>query len=198
MWKAYDPRVLQQILANDYRELPDGRVELITPPVQTLSYFLRPSPPLKGYPENEDYNTRAEEANWPPGFYSAQGAVGKKALTSLECPMLFMWEMKGAFVSDEGYRRRVLESAEAFGRRRDKVEQVFVDGGHSLPLFVPTKSAVAVSGWIRKFWQGWLEEECQRASDAPIDAENVPPEFLERAKLADKAAIDYSKRQLKL
>ena len=120
MWKAYDPRVLHQILCYDYRDLEDGRVELITPPLQTLSYFLRPSPPLSGFPENEDYTMRTEEGNWPPGFYNAQGVVGKRALAKLKCPLLLLWETTGTFISNEAYRRRILESAEGFGRRRDQ------------------------------------------------------------------------------
>ncbi|KIW69814.1 hypothetical protein PV04_02141 [Phialophora macrospora] len=198
MWKAYDPRVLQQILRYDYRDLEDGRVELITPPVQTVSYFLRPSPPLSGFPENEDYATREEDANWPPGFYAAQGNIGKKALATLSCPLLFLWETKGTFVSDEGYRKRVLASADALGRRKNQIEQMFVDGGHSLALFAPRKTAEAATTWIKKFWQRWLEQERQRLSDAPIDAQNVPPEFVERTKRVEAATADFFKRKLKL
>ncbi|KAJ9605652.1 hypothetical protein H2200_009501 [Cladophialophora chaetospira] len=198
IWKGYDGRVLQQILNYDYRDLDDGRVELVTPPSQTLGYFLMPSPPLKGFPENEDYATRTEETNWPPGFYSAQGGVGKRALASLNCPMLFLWETKGPFISDEGYRRRLLESAEAFGRRRDQIEQAFVDGGHSLALLVPTKTAETVAAWLEKFWRRWLEEEHRRQSDLPVDAENIAEELMERAKLVDAATKDYVQRRSKL
>lgn len=185
MWKAYDPRVLHQILKYDYHELEDGRVELITPPALTVSYFLRPSPPLKGYPENEDHPTRAEDAKWPPGFYSAQGAFGKKALSTLTCSLLFLWEAKSSFISDEAYKTRILEAAEAFGHRKDRIEQKAVEGGHSLALLVPTKTAEAVSTWLEKFWQNWLKEERCRASDAPIDPETVPEELLERIKIGD-------------
>ena len=132
MWKAYEPRVLQQILKHDYRDLEDGRVELITPPVQTLSYFLRPSPPLKGYPENEDFATRTKEAEWPRGFYSAQGAVGKKTLATLTCPVLFLWEKKASLISNEGYRRRILDAAGANGHRKSQIEQNFVAVGTRL------------------------------------------------------------------
>jgi pimeloyl-ACP methyl ester carboxylesterase len=198
MWKVYDPRVVQQMIAHDYRELPDGRMELITPPVQTVSFFLRPSPPVEGFPENEDYSTRTEESNWPPGFYSAQGPVGKAALARITCPILFLWEKKATFLSDEGYRKRILTAAGAFGPRKEPIDQMNVDGGHSLPLFVPRKTAVAVSSWTQKFWQRWLDEEERRAADTPIDAQNVAPAFMKRVELAERAAMDYSKRQLKL
>ncbi|OCT49507.1 toxin biosynthesis protein [Cladophialophora carrionii] len=198
MWDAYDPRVLQQILRYDYRDLEVGRVELITPPVQTVSYFWRPSPPLSGFPENEDYATRDEDANWPPGFYAAQGAVAKKALATLNCPLLFLWEKRGSFVSDEGYRQRVLASADALGRRKNQIEQIFVDSGHSLALFAPRKTAEAAATWIEKFWHHWLDEERRRQSDAPVDAQNVPPEFVERTQRVDAATADYVKRKLKL
>ena len=190
MWKAYDPRVVEQILKYGYRDLEDGRVEQITPPMQTLSYFLRPSPPLTGYPENEDYATRPEDANWPVGFYGAQGAAGKKALAALTCPLLFLWDTEGSFISDDGYKRRVLEFAGAFDRRRDQIEQMSVDGGHSLALFVPTKAAEAASAWMQGMWRNWLEEERLRLSDAPIDPENIPLEFLERIKLSNGASVD--------
>jgi hypothetical protein len=198
MWKAYDPRVLHQILTHDYRDLEDGRVELITPPVQTVSFFLRPAPPVEGFPENEDFATRTEEANWPPGFYSAQNAAGKKALATLNCPLLFLWEKKGTFVSNEGYRRRVLESTVAHVHRKDQIEERFVDGGHSLALFVPTKTAAAATPWIEKTWRRWLEGEQRAQAGAPIDAESVPLGFLERTKLAEAALVEYSRRTLKL
>lgn len=182
LWRAYDPRVLHQILKYDYHELEDGRMELITPPALTLSFFLRPSPPLKGYPENEDHPARTEDANWPPGFYSAQGEFGKKALSTLTCSLLFLWEAKGSFISDEAYKTRILEAAGAFAHRKDHIEQKAVKGGHSLALFVPTRTAEAVSTWLEKFWENWLKEEHYRASDAPIDPETVPKGIFERIK----------------
>ena len=116
----------------------------------------------------------------------------------MHCPLLFLWEKKGTFISDEGYRKRILDSAEAFGRRKDQIEQTFVDGGHSLALFVPTKTAAAASTWIEGFWRGCLDEEHRRRADAPIDPENVPPALLKRAELVDAAIKDYYNGKLKL
>lgn len=174
MWKAYDPRVLNQILKFDYRDLEDGRVELVTPPYQTLQFFQRPSPALPGYPEAEEYNDRREDANFPPGWYQEMSWHAKQALTGLHSRMLILWETEGTFVSTEGYRKRVMEAALARKSRENKVQQEFVEGGHSLALFVPLKTAQATARWLDGVWKEWTAEETTRQQDVRIDAENIP------------------------
>jgi pimeloyl-ACP methyl ester carboxylesterase len=180
IWKAYDPRVIELIKKHDYRDLEDGRVELIAPPSQTATYFLNPSPPLPGYPENEDYANRTTEANFPPGFYNAQSVVGKRALGDLTCPMLFIWEKNGTFISDKAYRQRLIEAAERSVSKPGRIQQIDIDGGHQLALQKPGETAVAVSTWLKTFWGNWLEEERLRVLDAPISAEIVSPALLGR------------------
>jgi pimeloyl-ACP methyl ester carboxylesterase len=174
MWKAYDPRVLNQILKFDYQDLEDGRVELVTPPYQAFQFFQRPSPALPGYPEAEEYNDRREDANFPPGWYQEMGWHAKQALTGLHCRMLFLWESEGTFVSNEGYRKRVMEAALARKSRENKVQQEFVEGGHSLTLFVPLRTAQATARWLQGVWKEWTADEENRQKHARIDAENIP------------------------
>ncbi|KAK4943339.1 hypothetical protein LTR10_017013 [Elasticomyces elasticus] len=180
MWKPYNKRVLQQMLRYDYRDLDDGRVELITPPYLSLQFFQQPSPPLPGHPEREDYATRPVEANYPSGFYNTVQFKVKEALADVSCKILFLWGSKGSIVSDEGYRKRALDAAHAKRIRPGHVDQTFVPGGHSLPFFVPTETAEASAEWIEKIWKDWNEEERRRSLDAPIDPENLPVEVLEK------------------
>lgn len=183
MWKAYDPRVLDQIMKFDYRDLEDGRVELVTPPIQTFQFFGRPSPPLKGYPEGEDYADRREDSNYPPGFYQDMRSHAKQALSGLHCRLLILWETKNSLISDEGYRKRVMEAVLSRSSRKEKVEEVFVEGRHSLALFAPKKTAKASARWIAKFWEEWTAEEGRRSQeDAPIDAEKMPDKMEEKLK----------------
>ncbi|KAI1619600.1 toxin biosynthesis protein [Exophiala viscosa] len=180
MWKPYDKRVLQQMLRYDYQDLDDGRVELITPPNLTLHHFQQPSPPLRGYPEHEDYATRPAEANHPPGFYKTVQIRVKEALADVTCKILFLWGSKGGYISSESYRKRLIDAAQAKGSRPGQIQQKFVPGGHSLIFIVPTETAEASVGWIEQIWKDWNEEEGRRRLDAPIDPENVPGEVIER------------------
>lgn len=175
MWKEYDPRVLQQILKFDYRDLEDGRVELVTPPYQAFQFFQRPSPPLPGYPEAEEYSDRREDANYPAGWYQEMSWHAKQSLSRLHCPMLILWEnTERPFVSNEGYRTRVMEAALARKSRESKVQQEFVEGGHSLALFVPLRVAQATARWLDGVWREWTVEEAKRQNHARIDPENIP------------------------
>jgi len=175
MWKEYDPRVLRQILKYDYRDLDDGRVELVTPPYQAFQFFQRPSPPLPGYPEAEEYSERREDSNYPDGWYQEMSWHAKQSLSKLHCPLLILWEnSKRPFVSDEGYRKRIMEAALARKSREKKVRQEFVEGGHSLALFVPLRVAQTTSRWLDGIWGEWTVEEAQRQGHARIDPENIP------------------------
>lgn len=180
LWRPYDRRVLQQMLRYDFRDLDDGRVEVITPPALALQHFQRPSPPLPGYPEADDYAGRPAEANYPPGFYKTVQVQVKEALADVRCKILFLWGSKGSFLSTEGYRKRILDATRAKGARPGRIEEKFIASGHSLALFVPTQTAEASAKWLENIWKDWNEEEERRSRDAAIDPENIPAEVFER------------------
>ena len=58
----------------DLQDLPDGAVGLVTPILQDVAMSARPSPPLDGFPESEDYATRTTDSESRPGFYNTMGA----------------------------------------------------------------------------------------------------------------------------
>ncbi len=170
IWKGFDRRVLGQIMRYDYRDLEDGRVELITPPLLALGHFQRPSPPLPGYPVDDDYRNRPEEANFPPGFYNVVQLKVLEELANVSCMILFVWDKEGRFMGGERYRRRVVGAVNAKGEREGQIQQRWIEGGHSLAHLVPGRVAEEVCGWLKGVWEEWIEEERRREGDAKIDS----------------------------
>ena len=191
MLASWDKRAVALLLEHDLVDLPDGSVKLKTPNVLLTQFVVRPSPPLEGYPEDEDYRTRnVQETEWPQGFYNASPARLKEYLGSVNCPILVQWSSDPKFLSEEGYRDRVTSSmgmgtGGSGGKAAGQVTEDFLTGKHALPLQRPMETAKSLAGWIRDvFWPKWTKEEQERRQERPIDPLNFPPEFMEKLEAA--------------
>ena len=185
-YRKYDPRVFEKMMLYDLQSLQDGTVGLVTPKRQDVAMFVRPSPPLEGFPESEEYATRTEESNSRPGFYNAMGAHVKAAMPGIHCLVHYLWATDDTFISDRPYRKRVTDVTGTGlggggGKAKGQVTEAHVNGGHSLPLYNPRETAEAAATWLGgtfKVW--WDEEERRRGLEAPIDPFDFPPGFMQR------------------
>lgn len=175
---GYESRVRQKILENDYVER-DGKLELITPPSQTVAYFVRPDPPIAGIGEDARYATRTEEMKFPAGFWNSWAVELEDAMKNVACKALFLWATKKPTALPRSGQEFVMRNLGS-NIGVSQVEEVKVEGGHSLPLFVPMRTAQAVAPWVRKVWHEWQEEQKRRLKEPPIDPERLPREFEER------------------
>lgn len=162
-----------------------------TPSLQVVQIVARPSPPLDGYPEGEDYATRClPESEFPQGFYNANGARVKEYLQSVHCPVLFQWSTDVGFVSEEPYRDRVVNATGTGlggggGKAKGQITEVFLEGPHSVVLQNPTVAAKSFAIWLReRLWPQWMAEEEERKREAPIDPTAFPPALMERIEKA--------------
>ena len=187
MFATWDKRTVALLLEHDLVDLPDGSVELKTPNVQITQYIGRPSPPLEGYPEDEDYSTRkVEESDWPPGFYNPNRARAVQYLESINCPVLYQWSTDIRFLCDKPYQERCLKCTGiglggGGGKALGQVTEVTIDASHNLPLQKPTEAAKSFAEWIRDvFWPKWTREEEEREQAQPIDPVTFPPELMKK------------------
>jgi hypothetical protein len=201
-FQQFPPRVLDQILRYELHDLEDGTVELVTPAAQVLPIFMRPSPPVDGFPEGEEYTTRVlPVSDFPAGFYAGMGEKVKQTMPGIHCKTLYLWASEDTFISDEAYRERLVSItgtglAGGGGKEKGQVDEQFVEGGHLLPLLVPTKTADAIVNWLAAtFWPLWLKEEAARTGEAPIDPVNLPEEVVKRLGVKKKQG-DSSKPKL--
>lgn len=201
-YQQFPPRVLDQILKYELHDTDDGTCELLTPAAQVLPIFMRPSPPLDGFPEGEEYASRfLPVSDFVEGFYAGIGERVKQSMPGIHCKTLYMWASQDTFISDEGYRKRLVSITGTGlggggGNARGQVDEVFVEGGHLLPLLEPTKTADAVVNWLAAtFWPLWLKEEAARVKEGPIDPVNLPGEVLKRLGVR-KTKGDSSKTKL--
>ncbi|QKX57236.1 uncharacterized protein TRUGW13939_04344 [Talaromyces rugulosus] len=106
----FDKRVFEKMIQTDlYRPDPSrDRVELVTPKLQRIVWFLRPDPPYKGIAPTEDYATRTEMSRLPGGFYRPECDKIKSLMTGIHCKTLYVWSRDEMWVSDGGYRQRVV------------------------------------------------------------------------------------------
>lgn len=197
LYQTYSPKVLDQILKYDLQELPDGTVELITPAAQVMPMFMKPSPPLEGFPEAEEYATRVlPSSDHEVGFYHAMGGIVKQAMPAIHCPVLYLWAKENGFISNDAYRERLVSITGCGlggggGKKKGQIDEVFVDGGHSLPYLEPEKTADAAVQWLAGcFWPQWLKEEEARAREARIDPVNLPAGVLKRLGVIAKQSDD--------
>ena len=86
----YDPRVFEQTMRYDLQDLQDGAVGLMTPKPQDVALFMKPSPPLEGFPEVEVYASRTEDSNSKPGFYDAMCARVEAAMPSIQSQVFYI------------------------------------------------------------------------------------------------------------
>ena len=67
------------------------------------------------------------------------------------------------------------------GKAKGRFTQVFVDSGHSLPLYKPSETAEAVAKWLGGAFKAWWDEdERGRNLEAPTDPVNFFQGFLQR------------------
>ena len=105
----------------------------------------------------------------------------------IHCKTLYVWSRDDDFISDEPYRKRVVDATGTGlggggGKPAGQVSEVFVKtGGHALPLSAPTETAAKVAEWLRGTAQtAWEEEEAARKSEPTVDPTTVPREWIER------------------
>lgn len=185
-FKQYDPRVQELIFKHEFVQNKDGSVESIPPNPQIVSYFMRPIPPLPGIvPNPEDHVIQAFDMT-VPGFGHNQSALTHSAMQSISCQILYLWATDETFISTARYRERVLSKTGtgpggAGGKATGQVEEVFVEGGHSLPYFVPTRTAEAVGKWLRdRSWWSWVEKVAAFEKEPPIRPFDFSEDFMAR------------------
>ena len=182
--RQYDQRVLSKIIENDYEETGDGNVKMITPPSQTVAYFGRPDPPVDGMRENIAYRGRTEEMCVPTGFWCPWVVKAREYMGGVTCRVLYLWGTSSEIATPQ-YRRSVADNTGTGmggggGTATGQVTETDVEGGHSLPLFVPMKTAEAVALWLTRMWQEWLEDQEAASKEPPIHPESLPPEFAQQ------------------
>ncbi|KAL8707723.1 MAG: hypothetical protein Q9220_007303 [cf. Caloplaca sp. 1 TL-2023] len=178
----YDPRVLDKIIENDYYQREDGKVELVTPPSQSVTYFVRPDPPILGLSEDPGYKNRTEEMRFPDGFWSPWMSETREHMRKVQCNILYLWASENSKMTTAAYRKRLVGNTGTGicgggGSQAGQIEEKELIGGHSLPLFVPTKTAEAVAPWIKKRWIKWQEEQERRKDEPAVGSKKLPAKF---------------------
>ncbi|KAL8950564.1 MAG: hypothetical protein Q9222_003398 [Ikaeria aurantiellina] len=178
----YDPRVLKRIFENDYYEREDGKIELVTPPSQAVPYFIRPDPPIQGLSEDPGYAKRTEEMRFPEGFWSPWMNETRDCTGKVQCNVLYLWASENIKMTTPAYKQRLMSNTGTGlcgggGFQAGQIEEIEIEGGHSLPLFLPSKTAEAVAPWISKGWARWQEEQERRKEEPGVDPKRLPAEF---------------------
>lgn len=185
---TFDPRVFERMIETELWQ-PDPtseRVELVTPKLQQLVLYMKADPPYKGIAPTEDYATRTQKSILPGGFYRPECDKVKALMPSIHCKTLYLWSRDEDWISDAGYRKRMLDDTGTGlggggGKDNGQVTQGFVEkGSHALPFENPLGTALPVASYLENIWSQWLDEEVQRLQEPTPDSVKLPEELVER------------------
>ena len=186
----FDPRVFEKVLQYDLVDIPDaegGGVTFTTPKSQELALYIRPDPPLPGYPTGEEYTTRLVESQMVNGFYRAEGSKIKEFMMGIHCKTLLVWSTEDKWLSDAPYRERITTVLGTSlmgggGKERGQVEEMFVEHGrHNFLFDNPSESGAIVANWLNDtIWPMFLKEEAGRLKEPITNPKDFQEGFRQR------------------
>lgn len=199
---AFEPRVLEKAIQYElWRPDPTSeRVTLVTPILQRTAVYMKADPPYDGIVPSEDWATRSEKSIMPGGFYRAECDKIKDLMPGIHCKTLYLWSRNADFVSDEAYRKRLLDCTGTGrggggGVATGQVVEAFVDrGNHALNFENPYGTAVQVAKFLDSVWPNWLKEEARRRVEPVPNAVELPKELVERM---DRFLLESKKTRMK-
>jgi hypothetical protein len=92
-YARFDPRVFERVIQYDLVEIPESEgsgATFTTPKSQEVAVYVRPDPPLPGYPTGEEYQTRLDESLMVNGFYRSEVSKVKQLIGAVHCKTLLM------------------------------------------------------------------------------------------------------------
>jgi hypothetical protein len=165
------------------------RSYLTTPKSQEVAVYVRPDPPLPGYPTGEEYQTRLQESLMVNGFYRSEVSKVKEVIGAIHCKTLLMWSAEDDWLSNESYRERLTNAIGTGlmgggGKEKGQVDERFVGQGRHTFLFDnPVESGAIVADWLMKVvWPMFLQEEIERSKEPLPKPRDFQEGLLQRMK----------------
>lgn len=174
--------------ASDAAKFPSTtatHVPLTTPKTMETDTWLRPSPPLPGFPKGPDYATRTPESNFVAGFYRGEAAQFHASVPHIYPTTLYVWGTESPVTTPQRREMYMREKGTGLGGsggvKTGKVKEVWVQGArHAAALEKPEKVARAVAPWLRDEVSKWKEEQEKRKGEPPFEVEKVNQGYLDR------------------
>lgn len=189
-YRRFDSRVFEKVLQYDFVDIPDaegGGVTFTTPKSQELALYVRPDPPLPGYPTGEEYMTRLVESQMVNGFYRAEGSKIKEFMRGIHSKTLLVWSTEDKWLSNAPYRERITTALGTGlmgggGKERGQVEEKFVEHGrHNFLFDNPSESGAIVANWLSgTIWPMFLKEEAGGLKEPIANSKDFQEGFRQR------------------
>ncbi|KAK4565662.1 hypothetical protein LTR86_003510 [Recurvomyces mirabilis] len=199
LYRHYDPRVLERVLKYEIREVdsndgihasvPPDRVTLTTPKALTVAQWLRPSPPLPGFPTDPEDTVVEDMKTTIPGFSRPEAWWLWRSLPHVSPPVLFVWGSDSELFSGAGLKFRELLYTSVIGtgpgggggQATRQVDEAEIAGAHhSVVLEKPKGSAEAVGQWLQKKVLEWDEGRINRKTQPINDPTRIPAALMEK------------------
>ncbi|MCJ1411072.1 hypothetical protein MMC19_005160 [Ptychographa xylographoides] len=189
---SYEARAFERVVAFELRDLPrdthtgDIPVTLSTPRAMEVLSFLRPDPPLEGFPENPEFAQRTDRNATIPGFYRPEGPHSYDSLPQLYPSTFFVWAENSNI---RHFRPKFLEVTGTGpggngGVATGKVQEAWVKGAnHHVPLEKPLETAQAIAPWLQLEISRWDEERETRKLEPSFEKDLKPEIYARIAKL---------------
>ena len=195
-YRAFDRRVFERVMEYDLRDVnpepsnasslvkTSSPVTLTTPRATETFTWMRPDPPLRGFPESPDYASRSKDSFVVEGFYRPEADEIYGNLPHIYPSTLFVWGDKSPSTTPS-LRQNYLDKTGTGrggngGVARGRVKEAFVIGAaHPAPLEKPEGTAEAVAPWLKEQMAKWKEEREKRRLE-PGFGNEVYSEWLER------------------
>jgi pimeloyl-ACP methyl ester carboxylesterase len=183
---AFDKEVFERVMKHDFRHLPDGSVELVTPKAQEVATMVRLIPP-KASDDGADYESRRESRDEKlealTGFYRPEPGKTEQTVAELLPPTLYVWGQNSS-LKETNLRQFLMKKTGTApgangGEREGMVESAVVPGAtHPMPLERPRETAETMVPWIQKQIQRW-DKDVEESMKGTVWTRKVNPRWLE-------------------
>ena len=192
---AFDSRVSDNVIEYELRNAPpDPLVDaerslhpvILTVPKTMESYtWMRPDPPLTGFPEGPDYSTRSADSEVVRGFYRGEAAQVYKSLPHLYPAVLYIWGTLSPVSYPQIRQKYMRETGTGIGGNggvaAGRVKEAHVTGArHPAPLEKPEGVAKALAPWLKAEMSRWAAEMEERKKEPGFYMAELHPEWLAR------------------
>ena len=190
VYGRYDPRAFERMIEFDLRDLPktptssEPSVTLTTPKQMEVYTYLRPDPPLPGYPESPDYATENGESFIANGFYRPELPLLNHALPSVYPSTLYVWGKESPIAKSEAPQFCLNTTGSGRGGRggsnSGQVQEAWVEGAaHFVPLEKAEATAQVIAPWLKAEISRRDNERAKKKSE-PLFRRQLHPEYLAR------------------
>ncbi|MCJ1418182.1 hypothetical protein MMC32_004528 [Xylographa parallela] len=190
VYGRYDPRAFERMIEFELRDIPksstssEPSVTLTTPKQMEVCTFLRPDPPLAGYPESPDYATEDGDSFIANGFYRPELPLLNHGLPSVYPSTLYVWGKDSPIANSEAPQFCLETTGSGRGGRggskSGQVQEAWVEGAtHFLPLEKPAATAQIIAPWLKAEISRWDKERGKKQSE-PSFQKQIHPEYLAR------------------